>query len=145
RHLPRQAETDQSAAATQFSGRVLVVEDNRTNRKVVEAMLARHGATVLMAEDGQQGLAAVTQGSPVDLVLMDLQMPVLDGYAATERIRDWERDNGRAAVPIVALTADAFEEDRRRCEAVGMDDFLTKPISAEALLAILRRWLKGAA
>lgn len=76
-----------------------------------------------------------------DLVLMDLQMPVLDGYGATRYIRQWEADTGQPRVPIIALTADAFEEDRRRCLAVGMDDFLTKPIALEALKAAMTQWL----
>ena len=78
---------------------------------------------------------------------MDLNMPVMDGYGATERIRQWECDNNRPRLPrlphlpIIALTADAYEEDRQRCLAVGMDDFLTKPIALDALQSALHKWL----
>jgi CheY-like chemotaxis protein len=79
-----------------------------------------------------------------DLILMDLQMPVMDGYDATEKIRQWETTNQRSHLPIIALTANAFEEDRQHCLAVGMDDFLTKPIALEALKLALARWLPAA-
>ena len=68
-------------------------------------------------------------------------MPVMDGYTATQQIRQWEENQQRASLPIIALTADAFEEDRLRCLAVGMNDFLAKPISIEALKSALARWL----
>jgi CheY-like chemotaxis protein len=68
-------------------------------------------------------------------------MPVLDGYGATEKIRQWEAHHARPRLPIIALTADAFEEDRRHCLAVGMDDFLTKPIAIDALHLALAKWL----
>jgi len=94
--------------------------------------------------DGQQALDAVMQsdaGTEPDLILMDLQMPVLDGYAAATQIRQWESARKRRRHPIIALTADAFEEDHQHCLAVGMDDFLTKPIAFEVLQAALERWL----
>jgi len=91
--------------------------------------------------DGQQGVDAITAGDNPDLILMDIQMPVMDGYAATTHIRQWEASSGRARIPIIALTADAFEEDRQHCFAVGMDDFLTKPIALDALRAALNKWL----
>jgi CheY-like chemotaxis protein len=72
---------------------------------------------------------------------MDINMPVMDGYTATTLIRQWEVDRNRDCLPIVALTADAFEEDRQRCLAVGMDDFLTKPIELNALQLALKKWL----
>jgi DNA-binding response OmpR family regulator len=74
---------------------------------------------------------------------MDLHMPVMDGYTATECIRQWEALNKRQRIPIIALTADAFEEDRQRCMAVGMDDFLTKPIAIETLKIALTKWLSA--
>jgi len=128
-----------------MAGRVLVVEDNATNRKVIGALLGKLGLGVRMVEDGQLGLEAVMQEEAFDLVLMDIQMPVLDGYAATERIRRWERENGRPHLTIVALTADAFAEDRQRALNCGMDDFLSKPIEFEALRALLARYLPAAA
>jgi CheY-like chemotaxis protein len=119
---------------------VLVVEDNAVNRMVVEALLGKLAYTVSVAHDGAQALEAITRGAAPDLVLMDLHMPVMDGYTATQRIRQWEAENQRAHLPIIALTADAFEQDRQRCLAVGMDDFLTKPISLAALKSALEKW-----
>jgi signal transduction histidine kinase/CheY-like chemotaxis protein len=125
------------AAAT-----VLVVEDNATNRAVVTAMLRKLGFAPVVAEDGEQGAARVCQGGPLAAVLMDVQMPVLDGYAATRRIREWEAAQGRARVPIVALTADAYAEDRQRCLDSGMDDFLAKPVGLRQLQDMLGKWLR---
>jgi CheY-like chemotaxis protein len=124
-----------------LSGRVLVVEDNVVNRMVIESLLTKLGVTVTLAFDGQQALDTLTQGGCPDLVLMDLHMPVMDGYDATEQIRLLERDNNRPRLPIIALTANAYEEDRLHCMAVGMDDFLTKPIALDALKSTLSKWL----
>ena len=77
------------------------------------------------------------------LVLMDIQMPVLDGYAATERIRLWEREGGHPRLPIIALTADAFAEDRQRCLAADMDEHIGKPIALQQLAAVLQRYCPG--
>lgn len=124
-----------------LSGRILVVEDNPVNRKVVSKILANMGLAVLEVENGQQGLDAIVHGEPIDLVLMDIQMPIMDGLTATRRIRQWEQENARPHLPIIALTANAFEEDRRLCLAAGMDDFSAKPIHMGALYAQLMRWL----
>ena len=145
----RSSERSANALPALLSGRVLVVEDNIVNRMVIESMLTKLGITVTLAHDGQQALDAILQGDcpDPDLILMDLNMPVMDGYGATERIRQWERDNNRPRLPrlphlpIIALTADAYEEDRQRCLAVGMDDFLTKPIALDALQSALHKWL----
>jgi DNA-binding response OmpR family regulator len=75
---------------------------------------------------------------------MDLQMPVMDGYVATQKVRQWEAANQRPQLPIIALTADAFEEDRQHCLSVGMNDFLTKPITMDALATAIARWLPRA-
>ncbi len=123
---------------------VLVVEDNPVNSMVVESMLTQLQVKVTVARDGQQAVDAITRATPQampDLVLMDLQMPVMDGYGATRCIRQWEADHQRAHLPILALTADAFEEDRQRCLAAGMDSFMTKPLALPALTAALAKWL----
>jgi signal transduction histidine kinase/ActR/RegA family two-component response regulator len=131
-----------TSATAQFKGTVLVVEDNPTNRKVISSLLGKLGLEVSLAEDGQQALDAITQAPTLpDIVLMDVQMPVMDGYTATTRIRHWEHENTRSHLTIIALTADAYEEDRQRCLTVGMDDFLAKPINVEALRMVLGRWL----
>ena len=135
---------------TKLSGHVLVAEDNWVNCMVIESMLVRLGLTVKMVHDGQQAVDAITQlhlesdsiqHNRTDLILMDLQMPTMDGYNATKIIRNWESDHKRSQLPIIALTANAFDEDRQHCMAVGMNDFLTKPIAIEALRNTLTRWL----
>jgi CheY-like chemotaxis protein len=121
-----------------------VAEDKPVNAKVIEALLGQLGLAMTLAQDGQQAVDEVCQavaGKLPDLMLMDLHMPVLDGYGATERIRQWEANHKRPHLPIIALTADAFEEDRQHCLAVGMDDFLTQPIAMEVLRSTLEKWL----
>ncbi|WP_201209908.1 PAS domain S-box protein [Rhodocyclus purpureus] len=127
--------------AQRLSGRVLVVEDNAVNRQVIKLMLTKSGIEVREAENGRQGVDSLLYGETPDLVFMDVQMPVLDGYAATRAIRQWEAESGRPPVPIIALTADAFEKDRQDCLAAGMDDFLCKPIEIGKLSAMLEKWL----
>ena len=141
RQAARPADAVGISKEPRLSGRVLVVEDNPTSQKVIESLLSTLGVSTLLKVDGQQGLEVITHGAPIDLILMDLQMPVLDGYAATQAIRQWEAAQGRARCPIIALTADAFEEDRQRCLASGMDDFLTKPVALDTLASVLGHWL----
>ncbi len=130
--------------ASALVGKVLVVEDNAVNQQFIQALLGKLGLHVVMARDGQQALDFVTQGGAPDVVLMDLNLPVVDGYSATEKIRLWERESGHPPLPIIALTADAFEEDRQHCLAVGMDDFLTKPVGVDDLKSTLSKWLPQA-
>jgi|GEM_PF-716808 len=130
-----------AAVTMGLSGRVLVAEDNPTNRKVALALLNKLGLTVVFVEDGQQAVDAIRQGETADLILMDLHMPILDGYDATQRIRQWETEQSRPRRPIIALTADAYEEDRQHCLTIGMDDFLAKPIAIETLKEVLCKWL----
>jgi PAS domain S-box-containing protein len=120
---------------------ILVVEDNATNRQVIKAMLGKLGHVVAMAEDGRLAVAAIQQGATPDLILMDLQMPELNGIDATRQIRAWEREQGRARIPIVALTASAFPEDRDGCIEAGMDDYLAKPVQMARLKTALSHWL----
>ncbi|MBH0199077.1 MAG: response regulator [Nitrospira sp.] len=121
--------------------RILLTEDNPVNREVALAMLEFLGCRVDLAENGQQAVEAVSK-QHYDLVLMDCQMPVLDGFAATAAIRrDETRTNTGRRVPIIALTANAMEGDREQCLAAGMDDHLSKPFSQEGLSAIIRRWI----
>ena len=120
----------------------MVADDNPVNRMVMQTLLGKLGLSVTLAEDGQQAVDAITSGAEQPLlILMDLHMPVMDGFTATEHIRRWETQHQRQRRPIVALTADAFAEVQKRCLATGMDDFLTKPISLVALRAALSKWL----
>ncbi len=118
---------------------VLLVEDDPTCQFTVHMMLTQLGCSYSLAGDGLQAIAAIEQGA-FDLVLMDCQMPECDGYTATRRIRELLAGQKRR-LPIVALTANAFTEDRERCFAAGMDDFLAKPCSLEAMRGSLKRWL----
>lgn len=129
--------TGQIAADT----KVLVVEDNATNQLVLGEMLAGLGVRVVYAEDGRDALVQV-MGEQPDLTLMDLHMPVMDGYQATAMIREWEaRHRQGQRMPIIALTADALPGVRARCLAMGMDGFLLKPILHADLVDLLVNWL----
>jgi signal transduction histidine kinase/CheY-like chemotaxis protein len=123
-----------------LAGAVLLVEDNLVNRVIGAEMLKSFGLEVTEAEDGAQALALL-QRQPVDLVLMDIQMPVMDGYAATRACREREAQFSLPRVPIVALTANAFDEDAAMSVAAGMDAHLAKPYSREQLYDLLQRWL----
>jgi PAS domain S-box-containing protein len=124
-------------------GRALVVEDNAINCMVIESLLATMGVKVTIVNDGQQAVDAIRNGDHPNLIFMDLHMPVMDGYTATELIRQWELEHGTVRLPIIALTADAFAEDKQHCMDVGMDDFLTKPVEIETLRAALATWMPG--
>ena len=123
-----------------MTGMVLLVEDNAVNRMIGSEMLKSFGVDVVEAEDGVQALSLLEQ-QRVDLVLMDIQMPVLDGYEATRQVRERETKLRLPRVPIVALTANAFDEDAVQAIAAGMDAHLAKPYSREQLRELVRRWL----
>jgi two-component system, sensor histidine kinase and response regulator len=120
-------------------GHVLLVEDNPVNREVATGLLELLGYHVDSAEQGRQA-CDLSATSAYDLILMDCQMPLMDGFAATATIRERERQTQAARIPIIALTANAMEGDRDRCLAAGMDDYLSKPFSQQALSEMLVRW-----
>ncbi|CAM3977639.1 MULTISPECIES: response regulator [Pseudomonadaceae] len=127
----------QTQAARESTARVLLVEDNPVNQMVAKGMLAKLGYQVLVAGHGAEALEILEQ-EPIDLILMDCNMPVMDGYEASRRIRS----NGRwPELPIVALTANALSDERERCRAAGMNDYLAKPFRREELAAMLDTWL----
>jgi CheY-like chemotaxis protein len=120
--------------------KILLVEDNEMNRDMLSRRLARAGYEVLIAEDGARGVAMATSGSP-DLILMDMSLPVLDGWEATRRIKATAE---LRKVPIIALTAHAMATDRDKALKAGCDDYDTKPIELERLLGKIRTLLEAA-
>ncbi len=114
---------------------VLVAEDNPVNRKLVTTLLRKRGHKVKAVENGREAVAAIAaKGQPYDLVLMDLQMPVMGGFEAAQAVREQEAGDTRR-LPLVALTAHAMQGDRERCLAAGMDGYLSKPIDVDELIA----------
>jgi signal transduction histidine kinase len=152
--LPAAGETDSHSSATpshSASGtasstsvltgkRVLVVDDNAVNCKLASALLARMGIAVETAEDGRAGLDRISAGT-FDLVLMDVEMPEMDGMSATRALRAREAAQGTPRLPVIALTANAMVEDRIRCQAAGMDGYVAKPIVVAQLKAEIERLL----
>ncbi len=121
-------------------GRILLVEDNITNQTVAMVMLRKMGLSADAVANGQEALAAL-ESIPYDLVLMDCQMPVMDGYETTQAIRSRERTGIDPQIPVIAMTANAMQGDREKCLKAGMDDYLAKPISPHDLADALCRWL----
>jgi signal transduction histidine kinase/DNA-binding response OmpR family regulator len=124
------------------TARVLLAEDNAMNQELALEMLEDTGYRVTLAENGRQALAALASAE-FDVVLMDCQMPELDGFEATRRLRRKEAEVGRRRTPVIALTANAMSGDRQRCLEAGMDDYVTKPYSRDTLLAALARWTQA--
>ena len=131
----------QQEASAQPPTRVLLAEDNPVNQKVAVLMLEKLGCRVDVVTTGLQAIAAVTRlsGDVYELVLMDCQMPELDGFAATGEIR--QRLSPDSHLPIIAMTANAMMGDRERCLAAGMDDYLAKPVTRKALSDMIDRWV----
>jgi len=127
-----------------LSGRVLLAEDVRTNRLLIEKILSKAGLSVTTAENGAEALGlalgAESDGKPFDLVLMDMQMPVMDGYEATQKLRRQKYER-----PIIALTAHAMSEELERCLQVGCDEYASKPVNRQALLELLAKHMPAPA
>lgn len=118
---------------------ILLVEDNEMNRDMLSRRLGRRGHEVLMAIDGAQGVA-IAQATPPDLILMDMSLPVLDGWAATQQLKASPTTQN---IPIIALTAHAMAGDRQKCLEAGCDDYDTKPIDFNRLLSKIQALLKS--
>jgi len=119
---------------------VLIIEDNKTNQIVAKSMVKKMGLIPLVAENGSIGLEVI-KSTKVDYILMDCQMPVMDGYETTRQIRAMPQPH--AALPIIALTANTADSDRRRCQASGMDDFIAKPVTYKILEEKINQWRHG--
>ncbi|TGN41718.1 ATP-binding protein [Marinobacter confluentis] len=150
--LPFELDVHQTVAAfaespmpeiTGQRSRALVVEDNLVNQRVATALLKRLGFETDAANNGQQAIDFVrTNHQGYDVILMDCQMPVMDGYETTRSIREWEKSNGQGGTPIIALTADALPGTETQCREAGMNDYLSKPVRKESLRQVLSRWIQ---
>ncbi|WP_288108762.1 response regulator [Limnobacter sp.] len=127
-------------AVPQFNARVLLVEDHPVNQKVEKGILEKFGLQVEIAENGQQALDQLSDGD-FDLVLMDCQMPVMDGLEATRRIRAEGSSVKNRQIPVIALTAQFLKSDRIACLDAGMNDYMSKPFEPGKLKEMLQRWL----
>ncbi|WP_417541787.1 ATP-binding protein [Methylophaga thalassica] len=125
---------------SQFSAEVLLVEDDDINQMVASGMLAKYGINVDIAENGEAALMRL-RDKQYDMIFMDCMMPIMDGFTATQHLRDGHAGNLNLSIPVIALTADVMEGVREKCLAAGMSDYITKPIMPDTLLDILKKWL----
>ena len=121
-----------------MSKRILVVEDQSDSRRIIRDMLAPTDYEIIEAEDGEQALAAIAKQRP-DLILMDIQLPIMDGYTATSRIKS---DPALRSIPIIAVTSYALSGEEKKARAAGCDDYVPKPFSPRQLLAKIRQFLQ---
>jgi signal transduction histidine kinase/CheY-like chemotaxis protein/HPt (histidine-containing phosphotransfer) domain-containing protein len=135
--MPRVASADN----VPLTGKVLLVEDHPVNQKVAQKLLERLGLSVDVADNGEIALDKLRQ-RPYAMILMDCQMPVLDGYSATRRLREIESEQDLPRTPVIAMTAHAMSGDRERCLQAGMDDYLSKPLDRQLLEQTLTRWIQ---
>jgi CheY-like chemotaxis protein len=138
------AEKPATPPADETAVHILLAEDNLVNQKIAVRLLRKAGYGCDVVENGRQVLEQLAAAT-YDLVLMDCQMPEMDGYEATRKVREQERLGEHPRIPIVALTANAMEGDRERCLEAGMDDYLSKPIDAKSLQETIHRWTTGIA
>ena len=123
--------------------KVLLVEDNELNREIATAILEEAGLKVDAVEDGTDAVARMNEAAEdeYDLILMDIQMPKMDGYKATQEIRHLP-DKAKTCIPIIAMTANAFEEDKRDAIAAGMNDHIAKPVDLSILISVIAKYIE---
>jgi CheY-like chemotaxis protein len=137
---PSVASSDSAHHPIRFNARILVVEDNTTNQFVAQHLLKGFGIQADIKANGEEAIKAL-ETSSYDLVFMDCQMPVLDGYDATKRIRDMHSNVLNHSIPIIAMTANVLPGDKEKCLRAGMNDFIPKPVKSDNVLQILQQWL----
>jgi CheY-like chemotaxis protein len=129
---------------TNTTTNILLVEDNPLNQKLAKHLLKRGGYRTHLAENGLEAFETFCrEPNSFGLILMDIQMPIMDGIEATRKIREKERELQCPPIPIVAMTAQALKQDKELCLDVGMNDFITKPINSEALFKTIKKWLNS--
>ncbi len=122
------------------SPRILLVEDNIDNQLLAKFALQKAGYTVDVAINGKEAVDK-SNGFRYDIIIMDIQMPEMDGFQATSKIRNWEKEHGQERVPIIALTAHAINGYLEDCKERGMDDYITKPLKKNTLIECVKKWL----
>lgn len=143
-NFARAVQAQQSKVVNEMlKGHVLLVEDNPVNQMIAKKMLEKLSLTYQLVENGEQALQKMQQPHDFDLLLMDCQMPVMDGYTATRSIRQYEAENKLRRTPIIAMTANTMENDKVACLQAGMDDYITKPVVQDGLQQVLARWLSA--
>ena len=122
--------------------RILLAEDNEMNMEIAEFVLQNEGAVVTKAWNGQEAVEIFGKSRPdeFDVILMDIMMPVMNGYEATKRIRSLDREDAKV-IPIIAMTANAFTEDRMRAKEAGMNEHIAKPVDVELLVKVIYEWV----
>lgn len=142
-HAEKEIDQTPMLGADGKRSKALVVEDNLVNQRVATALLKRLGFDTDAAANGQEAIQFVQANhSGYDVILMDCQMPLMDGYETTRFIREWENSNGQGGTPIIALTADALPGTEAHCREAGMNDYLSKPVRKESLRQVLSRWIQ---
>ena len=140
RHSLRETPSDRVAGSSK-NLHILLAEDNVVNQKLATKILANWGHSIVVASSGKEAVEA-SEKERFDLILMDIQMPDLDGFEATQIIREREKDGG-GRLPIVAMTAHAMKGDKEKCLAAGMDDYVSKPINRDELFSVIQKFAKG--
>ena len=121
--------------------KILIVDDEKDIRKLVGIYLKRQGYQILEAENGKQAIDLVRENSDIDLIIMDIMMPVMNGYEAAKMIRSLDREDAKV-IPIIAMTANAFIEDRMRAKEAGMDEHIAKPVDRKLLVKVINELVK---
>lgn len=119
--------------------KILLAEDDPINLKLMSRLLTKHDFDFITVNNGQSAFETAISDPSITLILMDIQMPILTGYETTQKIREWEAENGRKPVKIIALTAHTFDEEKQKCLEAGMNDFITKPINMLDLIEKMNR------